>query len=232
MFQRLQKAALSAIAVLATGCQLTTPEGAALSLRPYDSVVVEDVHLAPGVSEPQLAPLLKGHAQVAVLESARWKLAGDFDLDAFADLVETYATTAGTVDGKPVDPVMTREEFLEKHAEANRKRRAMLAEPSGSRPVSLRISVTDLRFPETLERIAAGTKPRLRCRIEVFADGRLLGGGTREAIEGIPGIPLLPASMVGRAAKAMLFDELRRKTILKLVDEMAAESVHALEQAK
>jgi hypothetical protein len=220
------------IAVMACGCHFTTPEGRALRLGQYDSICVEDVQLAPEVSEQELAPLVAGYTKVAVLESDKWKLTGDFDLDAFAKYVEKYATTAGTIDGKPVEPSMTREEFLEKHAIASKERKAKLAEAPGTKPITLKILVTELRFPETLEGVAVGTNPRLRCTVDVYAEGQLVGSGDMEAISGIPGVPFHPGSMVGRAAKALMFDEFTRTTILKLVNELADETVDALERAK
>lgn len=229
----LSKAAASlVIALIAAGCHFTTPDGRALNLRQYDSILVEDVQLAPEVSEKRIGSLLKGYTQVAALESKDWKFAGDFDLDAFIKTVEEYATTSGTINGKPVEPLMTREQFLEEHSEAKRKWRARLAEPQGTTPVSVRILVTQLRFPDTLEGVTLGTNPRMRCKVNVYADGELLGSGDMEAIAGVPGVPLLPASMVGRAAKAMIFDEYTRKTVLKLVTEMGDETVGALSRAK
>jgi hypothetical protein len=217
---------------MAAGCRFTTPDGRGLSLKPYDSILVEEVQLAPEVSDKQIAPLLQGYTKVAVLESNRWKLAEDFDLEAFAKAVEEYATTAGTINGKPVEPLMTREQFLEDHNEANEKRKAKLAEPKGTNPVSLRIFVTELRFPAALEGVALGTNPRMRCRVDVYAGEKLLGGGDMEAISGLPGVPFHPASMVSRAAKAIIFDELTRKIVLKLVAELGQETNDALERAK
>ena len=228
----LQIAASLTVVALASGCQFTTPDGRALKLRPYDSVVVESVELASEITDAQIAPLVKGHTLVAALESKTWKLGEEFDLDAFSGIVETYATMPGTIDGKPVDPIMTREEFLKEHAKANDRRKALLDESKGARPIHLRIRVTELRFPSTLEGITLGTNPRMRARVDVYADGAPLGGGDMEAVAGIPGIPLLPGSMVGRAAKAMIFDEITRKTILKLVAELGDETVGALSRAR
>ncbi|MHC4092352.1 MAG: hypothetical protein ACYSVY_19120 [Planctomycetota bacterium] len=232
MRQSLQILASLLIAGAATGCHFTTPDGRPLKLSQYDSILVESVQLDPEVLEKQIGPLLKGYTEVAALESKHWKLGGDFDLDAFAKTVEEYATTAGTIDGKPVKPLMTRAQFLKKHAEANQRWKAKLAESKGTEPISLRIHVTDLRFPHALEGVTIGTNPRMRCKVDVYADGELLGSGDMEAIAGVPGIPLLPGSMVGRAAKAMLFDEYTRKTILKLTTELGQETIDALARAK
>jgi hypothetical protein len=221
-----------AISASVVGCRFTTPDGHAMYVGEHDSILVADVQLGPGVTEKQIAPLLAGYTNVSVLESKKWKLAGDFDLDAFAGAVEQYATTSGTIDGKPVEPTMTREQFLEEHAEANEKRRAMLNEPRGTRPLNLKILVAELRFPQTLESVTLGTNPRLRCRVDVYDGDQLLGGGDMEAVAGVPGVPLHPASMVSRAAKAMIFDEYTRATILKLVAEMAEETIDALERAR
>jgi hypothetical protein len=38
--------------------------------------------------------------------------------------------------------------------------------------------------------------------------------------------------MVGRAAKAMIFDEYNRRTVLKLVAELGEETINALARAK
>jgi hypothetical protein len=231
--KRISKAAASlAITLFAAGCHFTTPDGRALNLRQYDSIHVEDVQLVPGVSEKRIAPLLKGYTQVAALESKEWKLAGDFDLDAFTGTVEEYATTSGTINGKPVEPLMTREQFIKEHTRANAKWRARLAGPQGTTPVSLRILVTELRFPHALEGVALGTNPRMRCKVDVYSDGKLLGSGNMEAIAGVPGVPLLPASMVGRAAKAMIFDEYSRKTVMKLVSELGDEIINALSRSR
>ena len=232
MRRTLQTLASLLIVVVAVGCQFTTPDGRALNIGQYDSILVKDVQLAPEVSEAQVGPLLKGYIEVAALESTEWKLAGDFDLDAFAKTVEEYATMSGTINGKPVKPLMTREQFLKEHAEAHEKWKAKLAEPKGTKPVSLRIYVTELRFPSTLEGVTIGTNPRLRCKVDVYADGELLGSGDMEAIAGLPGIPFHPGSIVGRAAKAMIFDEHTRKTVLKLVAELAEETIDALDRAK
>ena len=232
MKRTLQTLSSLLIAVTAVGCHFTTPDGRALRIGQYDSILVADVQLAPEVSEAHVGPLLEGYTKVAALESKKWKLAGDFDLEAFAKTVEEYATTSGTINGKPVKPLMTREQFLKEHAEANEKWKAKLAEPKGINPVNLKIHVTELRFPNTLEGVAIGTQPRMRCKVDVYADGELLGSGDMEAVAGLPGIPLLPGSMVGRAAKAMIFDEYTRKTVLKLVAELGKETVSALERAR
>jgi hypothetical protein len=218
--------------LIAAGCHFTTPDGRALNLRQYDSIHVEDVQLAPEISEKRIAPLLKGYTQVAALESKDWKLASEFDLDAFTRAVEEYATTSGTINGKPVEPLMTREQFLKEHAEANEKWKARLAESRGTTPVNLKILVTELRFPHTLEGVALGTNPRMRCKVDVYSNGKLLGSGNMEAIAGVPGVPLLPASMVGRAAKAMIFDEYSRKTVMKLVSELGDEIISALSRSR
>ena len=139
MRQMLQTLVSLLITVIAVGCQFTTPDGRALNIRQYDSILVKDVQLAPEVSEAQIGPLLEGYIAVTTLESKKWKLAGDFDLDAFAKTVEAYATMSGTINGQPVPPLMTREQFLKKHAEANEKWKAKLAEQKGTKPVSLRI---------------------------------------------------------------------------------------------
>ena len=232
MRRTLQTLASLLIVVTAVGCRFTTPDGRALNIRQYDSILVQDVQLAPEVSEVQIGPLLKGYIEVAALESKKWKLADDFDLDAFAKTVEAYATMPGTIDGKPMQPLMTHEQFIEKHAKAHAQWEAKLAEPKGTKPVSLRILVTELRFPSTLEGLTMGTNPRLRCKVDVYADGELLGSGDMEAISGLPGIPFHPGSIVGRAAKAMIFDEHTRKTVLKLVAELAEETIGALNRAK
>jgi len=220
------------VAAMAAGCQFKTPDGRALNLREYDSVLVEDVQLAPGIPEEQIGPLVKGYTELSALESKRWKLARDFDLDAFAKLVEEYSTTPGSINGKPVEPLMTREEFLKEHAEANDRRKALLAEPKGTRPISLRIHVTELRFPHVVEGVALGTNPRMRCKVDVYAGGELLGSGDMEAVAGVPGVPLLPGSMVGRAAKAIIIDEYTRETVLKLTAELGEETISALTRAK
>ncbi len=232
MRQSLQTLASLVIAGTAVGCHFTTPDGRALNLSKYDSILVESVQLDPEVADKRIGPLLKGYTEVAALESKHWKLDGDFALDAFAKTVEEYATTSGTIDGKPVEPLMTSEQFHEEHAEANERWKAKLVESKGTKPISLRIYVTELRFPDTLEGVTMGTKPRLRCRVDVYAEGELLGSGDMEAIAGVPGIPLLPASMVGRAAKAMIFDEFTRETVLKLTTELGEETIDALTRAK
>jgi len=232
MRRTLQTVVMLVIAAMGAGCRFTTPDGAGLNLGQYDSILVEDVQLAPEVSEKNIGPLLVGYTKVAVMESRKWKLAGDFDLNAFAKSVEVYGTTAGTINGKPVDPIMTREEFLEDHDKAKEKQKAKVAESKGTKPIHLKILVTELRFPDTLEGVALGTNPRLRCKVDVYADGELLGSGDMEAISGLPGVPFHPASMVSRAAKAIIFDEMTRKTILKLVAELGVETVDALGRAK
>lgn len=218
--------------LLSVGCRFTTPDGRALDLHAYDSIRVEQVECAPGITETQLGPLLEGYIQVAALESEKWKLAEELDLDRFAKQLEAYATTPGSINGKPIEPFMTREEFLEEHAEVHERWEAKLEEPEGIHPVSLKILITDLRFPHTLEGIAVGTQPRMRCTVDVYADGKLLGSGEMEAISGIPGIPFLPGSMVGRAAKSLVFDEFTRRTVLKLTAELAEETLTALEATK
>jgi hypothetical protein len=214
------------------GCQFTTPEGRPLKLSQYDSIMVESVELAPEVTDEHVAPLLEGYTKVVVLESKRWKLTGDFDLEAFAKKVEEYSTTPGTIDGKPVEPLVNSDEILEKHAEANERWKAMLAEPKGTKPIHLRMLVTDLRFPDFLEGVTLGTQPRMRCTVEVYADGKLLGSGDMEAISGLPGVPFYPSSMVGRAAKALIIDEFTRETVLKLIKELGDETVDALTRAR
>jgi hypothetical protein len=232
MNKSLHYPALVLLASAAAGCHFKTPTGGALRLKEYDSIQVEQVELAPSITEKAVAPLLKGYTEVAVLECNEWKLAGDFDLESFAATVEEYSTTAGTINGKPVEPLMTREQFLAEHAKAQSRWKAKAAQPRGAKPVSLRILVTEMRFPENLEAVTMGTKPRMRCKVDVYDQGKLLGTGLVEAISGVPGVPLHPAAMVGRAAEAMLFDAYTRKAVLKLVTELGHDTVWALETTK
>jgi hypothetical protein len=223
---------LLSITLTAAGCRFTTPDGRSLNLKEYDSIVVEEVELAPDIKEKSIGPLLKGYTEVAAIGSSKWGPAGDFDLEAFAQTVEQYATTEGTIEGKPLEPHTTREKFLKEHTEAYEEWKARSGESKGAKPVSLRIRVTEMRFPNNLEGVTIGTKPRMRCTVDVYANDVLLGSGDMEAIAGLPGIPLLPSAVVGRAAQAIVFDSMTRKTVLKLVAELGDETVVALERTK
>lgn len=219
-------------AALATGCTFKSAEGRNLNLKGFDSIIIESVRLHPTVREPALVPLVAGYTAVAALEDDNWKLAGDFDLDAFAATIEEYSTSPHTFDGKPIEPLMTREEFLEKNAEVHAKWKAKLSDSRGVRPLSLRILVTELRFPDDVEKIVVGTNPRLLCTIEVFDGPERLGSADMEAIAGLPGIPFYPSSMATRVAKDLIFDEMQRETILKLSAEMGQETIDALSRAQ
>lgn len=219
-------------AAFATGCTFKTADGQNLKLKTFDSVYVESVTLKSTVKEPALVPLLAGYTAVAVLENNKWRLASDFDLDAFASTIEEYSTTHHTVNGEPVEPVMTREEFMEENAATHAKWRSMLNAPKGTRPIRLRMHVTELRFPDDLESIVVGTNPRLLCTVEAFDGDERLGSADMEAIAGLPGIPFYPSSMATRVAKELIFQEIQRETILKLSAEMGRETIDALSRAK
>ena len=232
MRQVLRGAVCLTIGLMAAGCQFQTPDGEALSLKEYDSVTVADVKFENSVSKKEIAPLLKAYLQTDVVASDRWKLADDFDLEAVGKMVEEYATTPGTINGKPVKPAMTREEFAEQHAKTRRKLEPRLGEGKGTRPVTLKVVVTKLRFPENLESITLGSKASMECRAEVHVDGQLRGSTKVIGIAGLPGVPLLPASMVERAATSLIFDKYTRKHVLQLIDETSQDIVDALDRTK
>lgn len=216
----------------AAGCHFKTPDGKALNVREYDAIIVEQVVLAPEIVETPTASLLKGYTAISALKSKHWRIAEPFDIEAFAGEVETFSIAMDGDDSKPDEPEVTREDFLKKHEKAVE---ALRNSPDGGkplRPVHLRMFVTELRFPKDFEAVTIGTKPRMRCRVDVYADGKLLGSGEMEAIAGLPGIPLMPAAMAGRVAEVVFFDSYTKKTILKLVEEMGDETIGALSRAK
>jgi hypothetical protein len=219
------------LVLLSFGCHFKAPDGGPLDITRYDSVIVEEVRLAPGVTETEVIHLVEGYTAVSVLESDKWKLAQDFDLEAFAAEVEAYATVARE-DGEPIEPSITREEFLEKHKDAHAQWKRTQGKPQGRSPLRLKVLVTDVRFPDTLEGITMGTRPRMRCTVDAYADGKRQATGDMEAISGIPGPPLLPAAMAGRVAKELIFEEQKHRTMIKLADEMGMETIRALEAAK
>jgi hypothetical protein len=223
---------LLAAVLTTTGCTFKSPDGRNLNLRQYDSVNIDSVDLRPTVKVAELAPLVAGYTAVAVLENDKWMLASDFDLDAFAAFIEEYSTTSHTVDGKPVKPIKSEEQFQKEHAKLFARWRSKLARPKGDRPITIKIRVTELRFPEDIEKIVVGTNPRLLCTVDAYDGDTLLGSAEMEAISGLPGVPFHPGGMVQRSAFMLLFEEYQRESILKLTDEMGREIVDALSRAQ
>lgn len=221
-----------AIVLCVTGCTFKSPDGRNLNLKQYDSVNIDSVDLRPSVKVAELAPLVAGYTAVAVLESDKWMLASDFDLDAFAAYIEEYSTTAHTVDGEQVKPLKTKEEFQKEHTKLFARWRSKLARPKGNRPISMKIRVTELRFPDDVEKIIIGTNPRLLCTVDAYDGETLLGSADMEAISGLPGVPFHPGGMVQRSAFMLLFEEYQRASILKLSDEMGREIIDALNRAQ
>ncbi len=222
-------------AMYAAGCAgLVDVDGKPVSLREYDSVVVESVTVAEGVEKKQMGELLKGYLQADLLVSETWKRGGDFDLEATADFVERYATTPGTINGKPLKPAVDDEEFEDRYAKNDEDLRALMARPKGSRPILLRVEIINVRFPGTIDEVITGRKSEATCRVTVFDPGATAPRGTAEVTgrHALPGIPILPVSVVIRTVGKMAFGEYTRKHVLDLVANTSREIVKVLTEAK
>ena len=208
--------------------------GQPVSLRDYDSVIVEDVRTAPAVPEKQMAELVKWFLQVNLLTSTQWRRGGEFDLEGFAQYVETYATSTGTLKGKPLKPAMTREEFAKRYAEKRKELEPHLEKPKGTRAAWLRVEITKLDFPEGVGQVILGNKAEVRAVVHVYGRSAQTPIGSTEVkvIDGLPGIPLLPIAVVARAAVNVIFDQYTRKHVLELALDLSREIVKKLDEAK
>ncbi len=227
--------AVLGLAMLLCGCaNLVDSSGNAISLSEYDSVIVEDVRVMPGVQKRQMGPLLKGHIQTDLLGSDEWKRSGDFNLDSFAQQVESYATTEGRLEGKPIKPAMTKEQFKKQHAKTVEKLASKQAEPAGTRPVRLHVDLIKVDFPSSANQIVLGVKASADSKIYVYdpQTNRLLGTADISVSDSLPGMPLSPVSMATRAGKQAAFGLYTRKHVLKLIDKSSKEIVKTLDAAR
>ena len=223
------------LSMLLCGCaNLVDSSGNPISLSEYDSVIIEDVRVMPGVQKRQMGPLLKGHIETDLLASDAWKRGSDFNLDRFAQYVETYATTEGTLEGKPIKPAMTKEQFKKQHEKTVEKLSSKMAELKGTRPVRLRIDLTKVDFPSSADQIVIGKKASANSKIYAYdpQTNKLLGTADISVSESLPGMPLSPVSMATRAGKQAAFGQYSRKHVLTLIDKSSKEIVKMLEAAK
>ncbi len=223
------------IATLAGGCaSLKGADGKPVSLSKYDSVIVEDVEVSASLGQKQAAELLKGYVEMELLTGEKFKQGNDFDFDEFAKFVETYSTTPGEIDGKPLKPVMTREEVKKKYAKGKGELEPMMNKPKGTNPVHLKVVITEFVFPDTINQVVMGARAEAKCSISVYAPNapKPLGTTMIEVTQGLPDIPLLPAAMATRAAKRIVFGGYTRKHIMDLMEHMSKHIVRELENAK
>ena len=226
---------LIGVMLVAGGCGgLLDRNGQPASVRDYDSVIIEDVRVAPSIPMKHMAELVKGFLQVELLTSTKWLRGDEFDVEGFAQYVETYATSAGTLQGKPVKPAMTREQYAKQYAEKRKELEPHLRKPKGTRPLRLRVEITKLDFPEGVGQVVLGTKAEARAAVHVYGGSGLTPIGSTEVkvIDGLPGIPLLPIAIVTRAASNAIFDQYTRKHVMKLALELSQEIVEELDEAK
>ncbi len=219
----------------AAGCGgLMDPDGNAVSLKAYDSVIVEEVRIDPEVSKKELGPLMKGMLQIELLAGDKWKLGTGFNFDEFAQYVEEYATTPGTLNGEEFKSAMTVEDFRKKIAEKREKMASSLDKPRGVKPLRLQVLITKLDFPSTVDQTVTGRSAELHCQIWAYDvnNQKPLGNATVTAADSLPGIPLLPTSMVMRVAGKAIFDGYTRRHVLKLTENLSKEIVKVLDEAK
>lgn len=217
------------------GCAtLEDPDGKAVSLKAYDSVIVEEVRIDPEVSTKELGPLMKGMLQIELLTGDKWKLGTDFDFDEFSQYVEKYATVPGTLNGKPFESAMPVEKFKEKYAKKKEKMGSSLDKPKGVNPLRLQVVITKLDFPGTIDKVVTGRSAQLHCQIWAYDvnSPKPLGSATVTAADKLPGMPILPISMGLRIAKKVIFGGYTRKHVLKLTENLSKEIVKVLDKAK
>ena len=198
-------------------------------LTQYDSIIVNEVIVGQQVTKKQLGPLLQGATELRIYDtSKKWKLGKDFDLDALAVKYEAYATTPGTYKGKPIGAAITKKEFLKKYEKA-KKKLASVSKSKGTNPLHLRITMKELKFPDTLDNIVWGSRPELICDIALLEMNKVIATTEVKSHVGLPQIPVLPYSMGARGAKQILFDSVSREVVLKLVGDMAKNIVSKLD---
>ncbi len=219
----------------ATGCvTLEDSDGKAVSLKAYDSVIVEEVHVDPKVPKKELGPLMKGMLQIELLTGDKWKLGTDFDFDEFANYVEKYATVPGTLNGKPFKSAMPVEKFKKQYAKKKAKMGDSLDEPKGVNPLRLRVVITKLDFPGNIDQVVTERSARIHCKIWAYDTNgqKSLGSAIVKAGDSLPGIPISPISLGTRVAKKLIFGGYTRKHVLKLTENLSKEIVKVLDKAK
>ena len=71
---------LIGVMLVAGGCGgLVDRNGQPASVRDYDSVIIEDVRVAPSIPMKHMAELVKGFLQVELLTSTKWLRGDEFD---------------------------------------------------------------------------------------------------------------------------------------------------------
>lgn len=223
-------------ACLAGGCtELVGPDSRPVSLRDYDSVIIEDVQLAESVPDPDMAPLLRGLLQKDLLTSEHWKQGEDFDVEAFGQLLEHYATTPGLMHDPPMPAAATQEEFRRHREEMEQELRPLLGKPRGTRPIRLRATITRLDLPGAACQLVLGGRANASCTVSVHGLDSDEPIGTADVVvsHGIPQLPVVPFAVAARAVAGLVAGgEYTRQHVYDLMAEMSREIVTALEQAK
>jgi hypothetical protein len=223
-------------ACLAGGCtELVGPDSRPVSLRDYDSVIIEDVQLADSVPDAEMAPLLRGLLQKDLLTSEHWKQGDPFDVEAFGQFLEHYATTPGTAHDRPMPAAATQEEFRKHREEMEEELRPLLDKPRGTRPVRLRATITRLDLPGAACQLVLGGRANASCTVSVHGIDSEEPIGTADVVvsHGIPQLPVVPFAVAARAVAGLVAGgEYTRQHVYDLMAEMSREIVTALEQAK
>ncbi|MBN1509301.1 MAG: hypothetical protein JW955_20820 [Sedimentisphaerales bacterium] len=227
--------AVLAAMLMAGGCEsFKDANGKAVSFQAYDSVRLERVSIDPTAPQPQIRDLTEGFLQYNLLVSDLWLRGDDWNPDAFARYLEEFVTTSGTHEGEEMKPAMTQEQYDKSKAERDEKLAPHLGKAKGTRPLVLRVHITKVEFPSGVGQIVMGNKAEVRATITAFdpSSSALIGTAEIKAIQGIPGVPLLPYSMATRAALNAVFDQYTRKHVMELAQNLSREIAEKLAEAK
>lgn len=224
-----------ALLLVTTGCEsFKDANGKAASFRLYDSVRIAQVSIDPSAPQKEICNLTEGFLQYNLLVDDLWLRGDDWDPEPFARYLENFVTTSGTLEGEELKPAMTREEYAKRYAEKKKELAPHLNKVRGTNPLRLLVRITKVEFPTGVEQIVLGNKAEVRATVTAYdpKSSAILGTAEIKAIQGIPGVPLSPYSMAGRAAMNAVFDRYTRKHVLELAENLSREIIEKLEEAK
>ena len=224
-----------AAVLVTTGCEsFKDANGKAASFRLHDSVRVARVSIDPTAPQKEIRNLTEGFLQYNLLVNDLWLRGDDWDPETFARYLENFMTTSGTLEGEELKPAMTREQYAKRYAEKKKELAPHLNKARGKNPLLLRVHITKVEFTTGDGQIVLGNKAEVRATVTAYdaKSSAPIGTAQIKAIQGIPGIPLSPYSMAGRAAMNTVFDQYTRKHVLELAENLSREIVEKLKEAK
>jgi len=224
MTRRAKCRILLVLLVSVGGCaNLTDKDGKRISLREYDSVVVERVTIVPEAPYPEMVPCLQASLELELLASEEW-------LKARQPELRQLLSAAGRDD--PFDPASPHSDT--QRLQEQDKWQERLKKQPGSRPVRLRAEITKVHFPSWSSMTVLGSTSYAYCQVELFdrEGAEPLGGARVFSAPEFPRLGVWNAALPGVLTNLIRYKEYKHKDRLILARDIARQIVRALNRAK